>query len=100
MAGLSAAVESVRRLPDAPDAVLISGDLAEHAADDEYEIVGALLAQLGAPVYVLPAETMTTVTRSGGICCPEQWERRCSTSRRGSRCARCWKENSPRTSNR
>jgi Icc protein len=54
VAGLVAAVESVRRLPDAPDAVLMSGDLAENAADDEYEIVRALLAQLGAPVYVLP----------------------------------------------
>jgi Icc protein len=54
VAGLVAAVESVCRLPDAPDAVLMSGDLAENAADDEYEIVRALLAQLSAPVYVLP----------------------------------------------
>jgi 3',5'-cyclic-AMP phosphodiesterase len=51
---LSAAVESVRRLPDAPDAVLISGDLADNAADAEYGIVRELLAQLSAPVYVLP----------------------------------------------
>jgi 3',5'-cyclic-AMP phosphodiesterase len=51
---LGAAVESVRRLPDAPDAVLMSGDLAENAADGEYELVRELLAQLGAPVYVLP----------------------------------------------
>jgi 3',5'-cyclic-AMP phosphodiesterase len=54
VAGLASVVESVRRLPDAPDAVLMSGDLAEHAADGEYEIVRELLAQLGAPVYVLP----------------------------------------------
>jgi 3',5'-cyclic-AMP phosphodiesterase len=54
VAGLRAAVESVRRLPDAPDAVLMSGDLAEHAAAAEYEIVRELLAQLGVPVYVLP----------------------------------------------
>lgn len=53
VARLESAVESVRRLPDAPDAVLVSGDLAEHAADGEYEIVRELLAQLGAPVYVL-----------------------------------------------
>jgi 3',5'-cyclic-AMP phosphodiesterase len=51
---LRAAVESVRRLPDAPDAVLMSGDLAENAADGEYELVRELLAQVGAPVYVLP----------------------------------------------
>jgi Icc protein len=54
VAGLGSVVESVRRLPDAPDAVLMSGDLAEHGAEGEYEIVRALLAQLGAPVYVLP----------------------------------------------
>jgi 3',5'-cyclic-AMP phosphodiesterase len=54
VAGLEEAVESVRRLPDAPDAVLMSGDLAEHAADAEYEIVRELLARLGAPAYVLP----------------------------------------------
>jgi 3',5'-cyclic-AMP phosphodiesterase len=51
---LRAAVESVRRMPDAPDAVLMSGDLADNAADAEYELVHELLAQLGAPVYVLP----------------------------------------------
>jgi 3',5'-cyclic AMP phosphodiesterase CpdA len=54
VAGLSAAVESVRRLPDVPDAVLMSGDLADNAADSEYELVRELLARLGAPVYVLP----------------------------------------------
>ena len=53
-AGLRAAVESVRRLPDAPDAVLMSGDLADNAADAEYELVHELLGQLGAPAYVLP----------------------------------------------
>jgi Icc protein len=54
VAGLRAAVEAVRRLPDDPDAVLMSGDLADNAADGEYEIVRELLAQLGAPAYVLP----------------------------------------------
>jgi len=54
VAGLRAAVESVRRLPDAPDAVLMSGDLADNAADGEYELVRQLLEQLGVPVYVLP----------------------------------------------
>ncbi len=41
-------------MPDVPDAVLMSGDLADNAADAEYELVHELLAQLGAPVYVLP----------------------------------------------
>jgi 3',5'-cyclic AMP phosphodiesterase CpdA len=52
--GLAATVESVRRLPDRPDAVVISGDLADNAADGEYELVRELVAQLGAPLYVLP----------------------------------------------
>lgn len=54
VAGLQAAVESVRRVVGAPDAVLMSGDLADNATDREYEIVRELLAQLGAPFYVLP----------------------------------------------
>lgn len=54
VAGLRAAVESVRRLPDPVDAVLMSGDLADNAADGEYELVRELLAGLGVPVHVLP----------------------------------------------
>jgi 3',5'-cyclic-AMP phosphodiesterase len=53
-ARLGAAVESVRALEPEPDAVLLSGDLADHAADAEYERVGELLAALDAPFYVLP----------------------------------------------
>ena len=53
VAGLTAAVESVRQLPDPPDAVLMSGDLADNAADGEYELVRELLGRLGAPLYVL-----------------------------------------------
>ena len=52
MAALTAVIEAVRRLPDDPDAVLMSGDLADHAADAEYEFVRESLARLGAPVYV------------------------------------------------
>jgi 3',5'-cyclic-AMP phosphodiesterase len=54
VAGLKATVEAVRRLPDAPDAVLMSGDLADNAADNEYEIVREQLARIDAPAYVLP----------------------------------------------
>jgi 3',5'-cyclic-AMP phosphodiesterase len=54
VARLAATVESVRRLPDRPDAVLMSGDLADNAADSEYELVRDLLAPLDAPLYVLP----------------------------------------------
>jgi 3',5'-cyclic-AMP phosphodiesterase len=53
-AGLAAAVASVRSMRPRPDAVLVSGDLAENAADAEYERVRELLAPLEAPLYVLP----------------------------------------------
>jgi Icc protein len=48
------AVESVRAVRPQPDAVLVSGDLADHATDEEYEQVRELLAPLRAPLYVLP----------------------------------------------
>jgi 3',5'-cyclic-AMP phosphodiesterase len=53
VARLAAAVESVRAVRQ-PDAVLVSGDLADSGADGEYEQVRELLAPLQAPVYVLP----------------------------------------------
>jgi 3',5'-cyclic AMP phosphodiesterase CpdA len=51
---LAAAVASVRALPQQPDAVLVSGDLADGGLDSEYQEVAALLAPLGVPVHVLP----------------------------------------------
>jgi 3',5'-cyclic-AMP phosphodiesterase len=53
-ARLAAAVDSVRSVVPKPDAVLVSGDLADHAVDDEYRQVADLLAPLAAPVYVVP----------------------------------------------
>jgi 3',5'-cyclic-AMP phosphodiesterase len=44
----------VQALRPHPDAVLVTGDLAENAADAEYEQVLELLAPLEAPIYVLP----------------------------------------------
>jgi Icc protein len=54
VAMLAAAVESVRAVEPKPDAVLISGDLADHAVDVEYDQVRELLAPLEAPLCVLP----------------------------------------------
>ena len=50
----AAAVESVRAIRPQPDAVLLSGDLADHASDEEYEQLRELLAPLQAPLYALP----------------------------------------------
>src|SRR3954452_15927845 len=53
VAGLAAAVESVRSMRPRPDAVLVSGDLSDNATDAEYEQVRDLLTPLHAPLYVL-----------------------------------------------
>jgi 3',5'-cyclic-AMP phosphodiesterase len=44
----------VRAVRPAPDAVLVTGDLSENAADAEYEQARELLAPLEAPLFVLP----------------------------------------------
>jgi 3',5'-cyclic AMP phosphodiesterase CpdA len=54
VAGLAAAVASVRSMRSQPDAVLVSGDLSDNATDAEYAQVRELLAPLQAPLYVLP----------------------------------------------
>lgn len=54
VAKLAAAIDGVLALGARPDAVLVSGDLADHAADEEYEQVRALLERIDAPAYVLP----------------------------------------------
>ena len=53
VAALAAAVEAVQALRPRPDAVLVSGDLAEHADDGEYDQVRELLAPIDAPIHVL-----------------------------------------------
>ena len=54
VAKFASAIDGVLALGARPDAVLVSGDLADHAADDEYEQVRALLERIDAPAYVLP----------------------------------------------
>jgi Icc protein len=54
VAKFAAAIEGVLALEGTPDAVLVSGDLADHAADEEYEELRALLRRIDAPSYVLP----------------------------------------------
>jgi 3',5'-cyclic-AMP phosphodiesterase len=51
---LAAAVDGVLALRTPPDAVIVTGDLAEHAAAAEYARVRELLAPLPMPVHVLP----------------------------------------------
>ena len=48
----AAAVDAVRGLE--PDAVVVTGDLADHASDEEYRQLHELLAPIGAPYHLLP----------------------------------------------
>ena len=54
LALLADAVESVRAMPQQPDAVVVSGDLTDHGADVECEAVRETLAILDVPIHVLP----------------------------------------------
>ncbi len=48
------AVEAILTLPDRPDALLVSGDLTDNGAPEEYQRVRELLAPLDLPPHVLP----------------------------------------------
>lgn len=50
-AALPDVVELVRAVGPRPDAVLVSGDLAEHGAEPEYATVRRLVSSLGAPLF-------------------------------------------------
>ena len=51
---LERAVQSVLRLPQQPDAVVITGDLSDFGRAAEYEHLARLLAPLTMPVYLMP----------------------------------------------
>jgi 3',5'-cyclic AMP phosphodiesterase CpdA len=54
VAGLAIAVASIRRLRPAPDALVLTGDLADTLADSEYALLLASLEGIDAPCYALP----------------------------------------------
>lgn len=51
---LSQAVQAIGRLPQKPDAVVITGDLTDFGRAAEYDHLRALLQPLNMPVYLLP----------------------------------------------
>jgi 3',5'-cyclic-AMP phosphodiesterase len=53
VARFDAVVEAVSVLPR-PQAILLTGDLADHAADAEYRLILGRLVPLGVPLYALP----------------------------------------------
>lgn len=53
-ASLRRCVEQVNRLPQRPDAVVLTGDLVDFGMADEYAVLRELLAPLTMPYYLLP----------------------------------------------
>lgn len=51
---LAAAVEHLIRLPQKPDAVVLTGDLTDFGRSSEYEHLVSLLSPLSMPYYLLP----------------------------------------------
>jgi 3',5'-cyclic-AMP phosphodiesterase len=51
---LKVVVAALERLPNRPDAILISGDLAEDATPAQYALAQKLVGRLGVPIHVLP----------------------------------------------
>jgi 3',5'-cyclic AMP phosphodiesterase CpdA len=49
---LERCVRKIRALPRTPDAVVVTGDLTDHAAPEEYGLLAELLAPLPMPVYL------------------------------------------------
>ncbi|HEY2052930.1 MAG TPA: phosphodiesterase [Solirubrobacterales bacterium] len=47
-------VAAIEALPNPVDAILVTGDLAEHAKPAEYALATATIGRLGVPVHVLP----------------------------------------------
>jgi len=50
---LEAVIEAVRSLPNRPDAVLVSGDLTDDGAAENYRVARGLLSRLELPLHVL-----------------------------------------------
>jgi 3',5'-cyclic AMP phosphodiesterase CpdA len=94
---LAAAVRAIAALDPAPDALLVTGDLVDHATDREYARVAELLAPLPVPVHVLsgnhddPDGLRAHLGAPGSAGEPLQYARRigplrliaCDTTRRG-----------------
>ena len=68
-AALRQVVAAIRRVTDRPDAILVTGDLAEHGDPAEYAVVRELASGLGAPVLALPGnhDDRDTLRRCFGL---------------------------------
>jgi Icc protein len=74
---LAGVVHAICRLPQAPDAVLLTGDLAHDPVPDAYRSLAGLLHEIPAPVFCLPGnhddpELMQAELNSGNVSTAKQ----------------------------
>jgi 3',5'-cyclic AMP phosphodiesterase CpdA len=86
---LAAAVQILLRLPQRPDAVLITGDLCDFGRAAEYRHLAALLAPLPMPVYLMPGNHDERARCARPFPATPTWAKRalCSTACRWARCS-------------
>jgi Icc protein len=81
------AVDAILALRPRPDAVLVTGDLAEHGSPSEYAAVRRLLANLPMPVHVVAGNhdarpaLRAAFPAPGGADAPYRWTARCGALR-------------------
>jgi 3',5'-cyclic AMP phosphodiesterase CpdA len=63
-------VAALGRLPNAPDAILVSGDLAEHGTAAQYRLAAEEIGRLGIPVHVLPGNHDDRATMRAAFAIP------------------------------
>jgi 3',5'-cyclic AMP phosphodiesterase CpdA len=62
-------IAAIEALPNPVDAILVTGDLAEHAAPAEYALAAELIGRLGVPFHVLPGnhDDRATIREAFGL---------------------------------
>jgi len=59
---LRAAIDTIQRFPQAPTALVITGDLCDFGRDAEYQHLRDLLADLTCPIYLMPGNHDCTMS--------------------------------------
>jgi 3',5'-cyclic AMP phosphodiesterase CpdA len=67
---LERAIEAVRSLPNAVDAVVVSGDLSDNGSEESYRLARELLSRFEAPVHVLPGNHDDRARLRQAFCLP------------------------------
>jgi 3',5'-cyclic AMP phosphodiesterase CpdA len=67
---LRTVVAAIERLPNRPDAILVSGDLAEHGTPEQYRLAADEIGRLGVPFHALPGNHDDRATMRAAFAIP------------------------------